>query len=75
MSNNVHALPVRRKAGRPRLWPMPNTPTARILDLPSSKPTLEQKLADYEDCVTQISHGLLMAIVAIEDLRRKGSRG
>jgi len=54
MNNNVHILPVRRKAGRPRLRPMPNTPTAGILAFPSGEPTLEQKLADYDAMFDQL---------------------
>lgn len=51
MPNNVIALGVHCNAGRPRLRPTPNTPTVRILDFPSSKPTFEQKLADYHAAI------------------------
>ena len=74
MPENVYALPVRCKAGRPRLRPVSNTRTADIFDFPSSKPTLEQQLADYQDCLTQITRGLLMAVRAVKEVDRKYAR-
>ena len=74
MNNNVVAFPARRKPGRPRLRPIPNTPTAGILAFPSVRPTLEQQLADYDAAIGACLRGILDAARALTTLCRKYPR-
>lgn len=71
MNSNVHRLPVRRKAGRPRLHPAPSVQTGNVLAFPTTGATVDDRIAEYEACIKTASQGLLMAIRAVTDLQRK----
>ncbi|MEM5315551.1 hypothetical protein [Paraburkholderia sp. JHI869] len=69
MSNNVHALPVQRKRGRRRVYPVPGVPVATVLDFASDSieaETAEQRLARTEKAVHEVAYHLLMAARAIK---------
>lgn len=74
MSDNVHRLPVPRKAGRPRLHPVPNVPLADVLSITPRASTPDDMIADYEEAFDTKARGLLMAIRAVTAFGRKYPR-
>lgn len=74
MNNNVHQLPVRRKAGRRRLHPVPDVPLADVLSITPQTPTADDMIADYEEAFVAVARGLLTAISAFTDFRHKYPR-
>ncbi|PMS14136.1 hypothetical protein C0Z17_00930 [Trinickia caryophylli] len=61
--------------GRPRLRPIADVPRADILAFPSARPTLEQKLADYDEAIDACLRGILDASRALTTLCRRYPKG
>ena len=79
MSNNVHALPIHTARGRRRVRPMPDVPLCDVLRLEprleNQPPTPDEKIAEMEVVITEITRALLVAVRVISAHDKRHRKG